>query len=268
MQEILKVAMLPMDITWADRSENLSQLEEAMRRLRPDTDLVVLPELFSTGFIDDPELLATISEDASGAAMRVVKRLAAQYNVAIAGSFLARDNGALYNRGFIVEPDGQTATYDKCHLFCISPEAQLMHRGNAEPPVIRFRGWNISLVVCYDLRFPAWCRNRGGRYDILLVPANWPDARRYAWEHLLIARAIENQAVVVGVNRSGADDYGCYDGMSAAYDHKGMPITPDNSTPVNNPKDWIYITADRQVMHQAREKLPFLKDADSYTYNN
>ena len=126
-------------------------------------------------------------------------------------------------------------------------------------PVVRFRGWNIALIVCYDLRFPAWCRNRMGAYDLLLVPANWPQSRAYAWQHLLIARAIENQCCVVGANRAGEDSYGVYDGLTYIFDGRGRPVglIPDECP-------FVVADLDRAEQEEFRKKFPAMRDADDF----
>lgn len=264
MDQSFKIALLPMDIVWADRSANLDSLERAMASLDRDTDLAVLPELFTTGFIPDRDRAlehACAADEHDDSTLRCLRRLASEHCCAIAGSYLRRDtDGGLVNYGVVVEPSGEYTSYSKRHLFCLSQESRICEAGRSLPPVVRYRGMNISMVICYDLRFPAWCRNQGLRYDILLIPANWPVVREYAWHHLLIARAIENQAIVVGANRSGHDDYGDYDGTSQVYDYMGKPLCmlPDD------PKGWIYATVNKAPLEKYRTHFPFSSDADSF----
>jgi len=224
MSDILRIAALALDIKFADVDENIVRVERLMEEIPISPDVVVLPELFTTSFVSDADLLARVAEPSDGPVMLAVKRLSHKYDAAICGSFIAIDDGHIFNRAFFVEPSGKTTFYDKRHLFCLSPEAKIFSAGQSPLPVVDFRGWKIAMMVCYDLRFPVWSRNRGLAYDLLLVPANWPHAREYAWTHLLIARAIENQAIVVGCNRSGSDDYGSYDGLTYIYDAFGRPI--------------------------------------------
>ncbi|MDE7442679.1 MAG: nitrilase family protein, partial [Muribaculaceae bacterium] len=224
MNDSVNIAVIPLDIALADKNKNLDAVTTIVRSLRSDVDVVVLPELFSTGFISDAALTSELAESNSGNTIATLTRLAAECNLAICGSFLACTAGSHYNRGFFIEPSGETTWYDKHHLFSLSCETKLLDRGEVVPPLVRFRGWTFSFIVCYDLRFPAWCRNVNQRYDIMLVPANWPVSRRYAWEHLLIGRAIENQAYYIGADRGGTDDYGCYDDMTMAFDYMGMPV--------------------------------------------
>ena len=254
----LTIAALPLDIVPGDVAVNLESVEGAFASLPEGTDVVVLPELFTTGFIADADVMSRLAEPLSGDTLQRIRTLAARYNVAIAGSYLARTASKVFNRAFFIEPSGEDAYYDKPHLFSISAEASILSAGNPLPPVIRFRGWNISMVICYDIRFPVWCRNVDQRYDILLVPANWPQARGYAWKHLLIARAIENQAAVVGANRSGSDEFGSYDGETYIYDQQGQPVATQHG-------QWVTATISRDALRQYRLRFPVQADADSFS---
>lgn len=182
----LKVAIYPMKIAWADPEENLRNVESVLTHAQSDFDILVLPELFSTGFLQDNQVISTLAEPVSGRTVTRLKELASGHSIAIAGSFLCRVGDCVYNRGFIIEPSGEETYYDKRHLFSLSSEHKVFTPGEHLPPVVRFRGWNISLIVCYDLRFPVWCRNMNQSYDMMLVPANWPSSRGYAWELSLI----------------------------------------------------------------------------------
>ena len=260
MSNILTIAVFPLNIAWADKDENLEQVEKIVDSLHPSTDILVLPELFSTGFIQDKMILEQLAEPISGPTISKIKELSQSRNIAIAGSFLSTSGGKISNRGFIVEPSGDETFYDKRHLFSLSSESKTFNAGEKMPPVVRFRGWNISMIVCYDLRFPVWCRNFGHRYDVMLVPANWPVSRGYAWKQLLYARAIENQAVYVGANRSGTDDFGHYDGLSVIVDSLGKPFGGvDSETGI------VYGQYNRNLLDEQRRKLPFGKDADDFT---
>ncbi len=257
----IKIAILSLDIAWCDIEKNLERVETSLIDIEPDTDILVLPELFSTGFIHDDIILKEVAEK-NRCALEHVKYLSSKYHIAIAGSLLAKENENIFNRGFFVEPSGEVACYDKRHLFCLSPEAVMFSQGNTPPPIIRYRGWNISMVICYDLRFPVWCRNKESKTDIMIVPANWPMSRSFAWKHLLIARAIENQCVVIGANRSGEDEYGKYDSLSFVYDATGHIIV---SSAMNNSNNKIiYATYTKEELHRIRTKLPFGKDADDF----
>lgn len=255
----IRVAALPLDIKWADKQANLDAVRRSFEKLPAGTDIVVLPELFSTGFADDEALLRDMAERNTQETIDFIKELARDYSVAIAGSYLASTPPKIYNRGFLIEPNGDETFYDKRHLFSLSREAQIFARGDSVLPVVRFRGWNIAMIVCYDLRFPVWCRCRNSSYDLLLVVANWPRARAYAWEHLLIARAIENQCCVVGANRGGRDLYGDYDGLTDIYDGRGMPVGQKSDA-------CPFVVADlsRVTQDDYRRNFPVSNDADDF----
>lgn len=264
-KETLRIAAIPLDIRYADVRGNLELAARAVGYLPSDTDIAVFPELFTTSFVADPDTLRDVAEAPEGETMSAIRALAADSGIALAGSYLCAEDGDYINRGFFVTPAGEAVYYDKRHLFCLSPEARLYRGGRGEIPVAQYKGWNIALAICYDLRFPAWCRNRGQRYDVLLIPANWPEARRYAWSHLLIARAIENQAIVVGANRSGTDAYGTYDGMTEIYDAMGQPVGVVN--PARDAEtDSAVVSADLSLsrLRKIRSSLPFGNDADDF----
>ncbi len=260
----LNIAVLPLNITWADRMKNLAAVETALNVMKPDTDIVCLPELFSTGFIADSDIMVREAETDSGNTMTTLKRLAKNKRIAIAGSYLARNDEATayYNRGFFIESNGETTFVNKRHLFHVSPEAQLLTEGKTPYAVVRFRGWNIALGVCYDLRFPVWCRNTMNHeryaYDIFLLPANWPQARAIALETLAKARAIENQAYYVVANRSGVDEYGEYDGLSFIEDYIGTRMATAAADEI------IYATADREGLEKLRDYMPAGLDSDNF----
>lgn len=252
-----KVAALSCDIVQGDKESNFSIIEQQMCLLPEGTDLLVLPELFSTGYISDVEIAKSLAEPEYGDTVTRLKAIAREHNMGICGSFLSNTAHILFNRAFFIEPDGEVAFYDKRHLFCISEESKICRRGIKLPPVIRFRRWNISMAICYDLRFPEWLRNKGNKYDLLIIPANWPDKRNYAWEQLLIARAIENQAYVVGANRSGKDIFGQYDNTTYIIDYLGHPIGSRQGI-------ITYATLSKEPMEKMREHFPVWKDADDF----
>lgn len=253
----LSVAILSIDIALADKEANKAAVEALLKQVDADTDLIVLPELFSTGYINNPEEASALAETDSGETIGYIKKTAKERHLAICGSFLAKDGHALFNRGFFVEPSGETAFYDKRHLFCLSEESKICEHGAKLPWVVRYRRWNISMAVCYDLRFPVWLRNTDNRYDLLVIPANWPDKRQYAWERLLEARAIENQSYVIGANRSGSDHFGIYDNSSYIIDFTGHSIGATVG----------YITTavlNKSQMEMMREHFPVGKDSDDF----
>lgn len=240
---------------------NFRNLEEAMSHVHPETDLLILPETFSTGFPIgcDKEYVRSLAERNTQDTVDNLKRLAAKYNVAIAGSFIANSGGSLYNRAFFIEPSGDETFADKRHLFTMAGEDKIFSHGHDRMNV-RFRGWNIAMIVCYDIRFPIWCRNRENEYDLLIAVANWPEVRVDAWNKLLLARAIENEAYVCGVDCRGVDPKGYrYDGSSMAIDFKGKEITvagPDYGL--------LYATLSKAKLEAFREKFPAWRDADSF----
>lgn len=257
----LNIVALEDEIIWGDKDANLSKLEQNLQLIPSDTDLVVLPELFSTGFlIENPAEMRNLSEKNTEKTIITLKKLAKQYNVAIAGSFMARTADKIYNRGFFIESSGDETYYDKHHIFSIGGEQEVFSAGASHPRVIRYRGWNIMLVVCYDLRFPVWLRNTNSKYDLLLVVANWPKARTYVWEHLLIARALENECYVCGVNRIGQSPSGIeYSGNSMIIDMRGHIISEKTQdTPIISAK------LNAEKLASFREKFPVWKDIDNF----
>ncbi len=258
----ISVAAVPLATEWADIEKNLKKCDEIIANIRPETDIIVLPELFTTGFIVDTQLLENVAEPPLGRTAKWAAAKARERDMAVAGSYLTVRDGKYYNTSFFVEPSGNATFYDKHHLFCLSPEASLYGQGESEMPVIPFRGWNIAMIICYDLRFPVWCRNKGEKYDLMLVPANWPTARGYAWQHLLIARAIENQTPWVGADRAGSDDYGLYDGLAMICDARGEVVA---SASTDNPEAVLYASFSRENLLKFRKRLPVGSDADSFS---
>ena len=258
----LKVTLIEEDIVWGDKQANLTRLQRHLQNMADDTDLVVLPEQFSTGFMtSDRDQALSLAERNTGDTMRLLHQLAQEHRVAICGSFLANTAAQLYNRAFFVEPNGEETFYDKRHLFAFGGEDKVYNAGHTAAPIVRFRGFNIKLVVCYDLRFPVFCRNVKNNYDILIVVANWPRSREYAWRQLLIARALENECYVIGTNRCGTDPQGVEygEGSSIVVDFKGKVIAQRMTSPI--------ITADLSpaLLAQFREKFPAWRDADEFT---
>lgn len=251
--DMLTVAALPVDIAFGQVEANLAAARRAAAQA--SADILVLPELFSTGYTTDPAAMHALAAEAAVPSLETVRGIAADTGSAVAGSFASADHT---NRAFLVQPDGSTTFYDKHHLFTLGREQRVFRAGIGEVPVTEFRGWRVALSVCYDLRFPAWCRNRGLRYDVLLVPANWASARGYAWRQLLIARAIENQAAVVGANRSGTDSYGDYDGLTYIFDATGHPVGQTVGQAV-------VAELSAEELAKARRRLPVSADADDFT---
>lgn len=246
----LRVALLPLDISYADPDANLDRVEALVENAGV-ADLYVLPELFSTGFITKPHRLEQLAQTDQDATVEALRRMARSRNAAFAGSFLATDNqGRYFNRAFFIGPEGDEAFYDKHHLFTHSGEHRILTPGAAQSPTVSYRGWRVRVLVCYDLRFPCWCRNRQLDYDLLLFPSNWPEQRAYAFRQLLVARAIENQAYVAGADRSGSDPMGVYPPeMTQIFDFMGRPLGPT-------------AVLSRKALDEARRSFPVYLDAD------
>lgn len=257
----LKVCLFPQTLVWNDKEHNLKTLEEAMQHVHPATDLLILPETFSTGCpYGDKEEIRPLAERNTGETIDCLKSLSSKYGMAIAGSFLADTGGLLYNRAFFIEPSGDEYFADKRHLFSMAGEDRILSPGDRRLKV-RYRKWEIAMVVCYDLRFPVWCRNAGNEYDLLIAVANWPESRIGAWKKLLMARAIENEAYVCGVDCRGTDPKGIvYDGSSMAIDFKGNDIS------VADPDGYgfIYSTLSSSSLESFRKKFPAHLDADPF----
>lgn len=261
----LHIALIPVDMHPGDARANLDYIERCISELPEATDLVVVPEMCNTGFTVDPEDLSRFAEPADGYSLMRLRFIAREYNVAIWGTMATVDQGRYFNRGFMIDPSGKTDFYDKRHLFVLGQEPALYSPGGVPAPVIEYKGWRIKMAICYDLRFPVWTRwTRNDPYDLLVVPANWPSARVFAWKSLLTARAIENQAYVAGCNRLGSDAYGSYDNdISYVFDCWGNEIGQrDGNSGI------ILATLDRNQLEHARSRFPNLGAADDFTIEN
>lgn len=254
----MNIAAIPLDMVLADTRANLDLIESRIGSLPAGTDFVVLPEMCTTGYTLDPLTVESYVETVDGPSVTRLRDISTRRGIAIAGTFACKDGGRFYNRGFMLLPDGTALFYDKRHLFILGREPMLYTPGQELPPVVEYKGIRIMIVVCYDLRFPAWCRYTSERpYDLLIVPANWPDARAFAWRQLLIARAIENQAYIVGCNRLGSDPYGEYHtGITHIFNHWGDDIA-DRTTP-----GIIQATIDPELLARDRRRFPNLEAAD------
>ena len=255
-KESLRISLVQADIIWEDTHANLLHFESLLSSL-DDTDIVVLPEMFSTAFSSNAPLLA---EPNDGPTLNKVKAWAKQYQCAFVGSFIATQDGRYYNRGFFTLPNGDTTFYDKRHLFFGGEETHFT-AGNTFP-IVSYMGWNIAPCICYDLRFPVWLRNTNLRYDLLIVVAEWPTNRQSIFEHLLVARAIENQAYVCACNRIGKDgNHLQYIGGSQLIDYRGRVI--DRLTDYQ--EEIKTITIQKYPLESMREKAPGWKHADAFT---
>lgn len=244
-----------MNLAWCDAAENLRHAEELIKS-QPGADVYVLPEMFTTGFCMEP---SRIAEPMEGPTLAWMRRVASETDAAIVGSVATiAPEGGYKNRMCFVEPNGQVFYYDKRHLFSYSGEDKHYEAGR-ERVIIEWRGVRFFLQVCYDLRFPVFARNCDD-YDVALYVANWPDKRRMAWDILLRARAIENQAVVIGVNRVGTDPMCNYDGGTAAIDFFGFVAARCD----DNAEQVINYEVNMDEMRQYRDKFPSLNDSDDF----
>ena len=257
MMHPLKISIVQTDIAWENKQETLRMLREKLHALRGTTEIVVLPEMFSTGFTMKSRELA---EPVSGITVRILKELAADFQLALCGSFICSERSNYYNRAFFITPEGEEFYYDKRHLFRMGNEAEYFSSGNNKL-IISYRGWNICLLVCYDLRFPVWSRNVNNEYDLLIYVASWPQARRLAWDTLLCARALENMCYVCGVNRIGVDGNKLiYNGGSVVFSAKGevLASVPDGEEGIET------VSLSLISLQQLRDKFPVWKDADAF----
>jgi len=250
------ITLIQPDIVWEDKKANLLHYEELMDRIEGPRHVVVLPEMFSTGFSMAPERLA---EPMDGDSVEWMAAMAEKHRCILTGSLIIEEGGKYYNRMLWVQPDGGVGFYDKRHLFAYAHEDQHYTPGDTRM-IASVNGWRINLMVCYDLRFPVWARNQGSEYDVLLYVANWPKARSLAWRTLLQARAIENQCYVVGVNRVGTDAKGNeYTGDSSVFGPLGETIWQQSDTEAVHT-----VTLDKEHLRHTRTSLPFLNDADKF----
>jgi omega-amidase len=251
----IDVTLLQTSLAWEDPQSNLSHLEEKINEIQ-HTDLVILPEMFTTGFSMKPEKHA---ENMNGSALRWMQKVSAQKNMTLLGSLIIEDRSNYFNRLFVVYREGDYTFYDKRHLFRMGNEHKHYTPGQ-ERMIFQIRGWRIMPLICYDLRFPVWSRNTGD-YDLLVYIANWPQTRRHEWKHLLIARAIENQSYVAGVNRIGSDGNGVtYAGDSLIIDAQGNILS--KTEPFRESTDTVSLSF--QKLNALRESFPVGKDADTF----
>jgi len=252
----LHISLIQCNLVWEQPEENRALFEKLFEQLPAATELVVLPEMFSTGFSMQVEKCAETMEDATVAWLKLQ---AQKRNIAICGSVMIKENEAYYNRFLFAHPDGKLEQYDKRHLFSMGEEHQHFTAGK-ERKIIEYRGFRILPQVCYDLRFPVFSRNRND-YDLMINVANWPAPRREVWQTLLKARAIENQAYVAGLNRVGTDGIGInYAGDSAIIDSKGALM----ATSVERREHIVSAKLDKDSMERFRAKFPVLPDADDF----
>lgn len=250
----MKIVILQQNIVWNNPEANRKKANEAIDQ-NGGAELYILPEMFSTGFCTQPE---GIAEPANNETLEWMKRKAAETNAAIAGSVAIHEEGKYYNRFYFVKPDGSVTYYNKKHLFTYGGEHKQFTPGN-ERVIVEWKGVRILLEICYDLRFPVWARNCGD-YDMIIYVASWPTPRVEAWSALLVARAIENQCYVAGVNRVGTDPSCEYCGGSVVIDPYGKTIA---SCTMNEACE-ASAEVDMQKLIAFREKFPVLNDADTF----
>ena len=247
----IRIAVAQLDLTWKDPKSNLLSIENILTDLGSDTDILLLPEMFSTGFTMSPE---SIAEPHQGPSFQRLKELSSLHDLNIVGSIASKVNGKFYNRLYSILPDGSSFHYDKINLFSYGGEKNQFTPGT-ERLIYSFKSWNICPLVCYDLRFPS-LSDHAGEYDLLLYSANWPDTRIAHWDHLLKARAIENQAYTVACNRIGEDGNNLkYVGHSVILDYEGKELAFAKKS-----SGIICHSLSKNNLLSYREKLPFLLD--------
>lgn len=253
----MRISLIQDTIFWADKAANLQKAGEQLAALAGQTDLVVLPEMFTTGFCTNDLHLA---ETMQGETVQTLCDWAQKHQLAIAGSFIATENEKVYNRAFFVFPSGKIETVDKRHLFSMGGEQNHFSAGDKRL-LVNYCGFNICVLVCYDVRFPVWARNVNNEYDLLIYVANFPQRRIADWDILLQARAIENQTYVCAVNRVGVDGLKIeYSGHSTLLDAKATPLLsfPENQTSIQTAELTL------EPLQRYREKFAVWRDADGF----
>lgn len=251
----MQVALVQTTLQWEDPRANRARFSRQVDSLQGAADLIVLPEMFTTGFTMTPGNIPSAEADRT---LDWMRECAVRAGAALAGSLVFREAGAYFNRMVFMFPDGTYTHYDKRHTFTLAGEGEVYERGK-ERKTLEYGGFKFCLQICYDLRFPVWSRNTED-YDVLLYVANWPDTRISAWDTLLKARAIENMSYVVGVNRVGSDPNGLtYNGHSAVYDALGECLA------FSEKEEILRVTLDKDHLLQTRRALKFLQDRDRFS---
>jgi omega-amidase len=253
---VLKITTFQAYIFWENIEKNLKNLSLRLSGIREKTDLIVLPEMFNTGFSMNTVELA---EEMNGRTMQWMQQQAKRFECVITGSLMIKENNNYYNRLVWMRPDGTFETYDKRHLFSLGKEDDFYTPGKNKL-IVDLNGWKVCPAICYDLRFPVWLRNTSPEYDLLLIVANWPERRSMHWRALIPARAVENLSYVVGVNRVG------HDGNEVYHSGDSMCIDPNGKTVYYKPNDEDLYTfsISKEEVVKARRLFPFLKDADKF----
>lgn len=251
--ENLKITIIQPDIIWENPQANLDKYSQWIENIE-ESDIIILPEMFTTGFSMKPE---SLKESMEGSSVQWMKNIAADKNAAVVGSLIIEENNQIFNRALWVFPDGKIQTYDKRHLFSMGQE-HLHYSPGKEKEIIEFKGWRFCPQICYDLRFPVFVRNLED-YDVVFYMANWPSPRHHVWKNLLISRAIENQAYCFGINRTGTDGMGIkYLGDSACISPKGMADFMGDKESVQT------FEISYTDLHNFRKAFPLLKDRDMF----
>src|SRR5678815_5425810 len=256
----LTITGIQTQLHWEDAAANRKMFEEKINSIADKTEIIILPETFSTGFSMNPKELA---ESMDGETIKWMKRVAAEKKVILTGSLIIKGNENYFNRLNWMLPNGQMGIYDKRHLFGYAGEDNEFTPGTKRL-IASVKGWKVNLLVCYDLRFPVWARQQvqedGPEYDLLIYVANWPERRIYAWKTLLQARAIENQCYVIGVNRVGND------GNNISHSGDSMVVTPMGEVlyTKDHEEDIFTVTLNKEMLEEVRAKLPFWKDGDNF----
>ena len=254
----LKITLVQSNLAWENPKQNRNLLAVQIQNINQETDLIVLPEMFNSGFSMNAKELA---ETMNGETMEWMHKNAAAKNAVVTGSLIIEEDKKYYNRLIWMHPNGSFSHYDKRHLFSLAEEEKTYDSGKHQW-IMPLKGWNIFPLICYDLRFPVWSRrNKSLDYDLLIYVANWPERRSKAWNHLLIARAIENQSYVAGINRVGEDGKNIvYKGESALIDYKGDLLSSFKPYEENHET----ISLNKESLLEFRKQYAFWKDADDF----
>lgn len=254
--EVIHIALVQTNLFWEDVDSNLLKFEKLLENIKTETDIIVLPEMFSTGFSMHVKQFAELMD---GKAVSWMKSQARRFDLVISGSLMIKEEGCFYNRFIFAKPNGEVEWYDKRHLFSMGDENIHFSPGK-ERKIFRLKGFRILPQICYDLRFPVFSRNRND-YDLLINSANWPSPRKDVWQTLLKARAIENQAYVAGVNRVGVDANGIrYTGESAIIDPKGKPVIFGET----NSEQILHAKLSLSSLQNFRKRFSVLDDRDDF----
>ncbi|MEQ3498981.1 amidohydrolase [Tenacibaculum sp. SSH1-16] len=252
----LKVALIQSDLVWENPTENRKRFEKKINGLSDEIDLIVLPEMFTTGFTMNA---SAVAETMEGETVQWLQNLAQEKSIAITGSIIISENNNFYNRLLFVHPSGKIDSYNKKHTFTLAGEHEVFSAGT-ERIIVGYKGWKICPLICYDLRFPVWARNTEN-YDLLLYVASWPKPRIEAWDSLLKARAIENMSYTIGVNRVGVDVNGYeYIGNTVCYDTLGNCLAKNNQ----GTEEILIIELDKDKQIETRKRFCFLDDRDAF----